>query len=293
MQIFKQVTANNINLERYPFMKELAMEAYLLENEEILNLDKSNFTEVEILDAEIALKEGSRNGDGRIDILSMYGGEYLAIVELKLNEINETHLIQLEYYLRQKDQILNKGEYWSNQDTLPKWIGILIGNTISTGLQQKIESGFLIDDHIPIAAITLNRFRSTDKKEIFVISDTYFKFNYSNKDYSKFIFQNQEYNKGRLVNAVLRSYLNDHPDITPSKLKERFPDTIQGSSFGVFLTLEEAEKIFQSSGHKRHYIKSEETIQLKDQTIATCTQWNPINIKRFIEAAAKLDLNVS
>jgi len=33
MKIFKQVTAKNIELKPYPFKKELAMEAYLIENE--------------------------------------------------------------------------------------------------------------------------------------------------------------------------------------------------------------------------------------------------------------------
>ena len=38
MEIFRQITANNIELKEYPFLKELAMEAYLIENEEIQNL---------------------------------------------------------------------------------------------------------------------------------------------------------------------------------------------------------------------------------------------------------------
>ncbi len=43
--MFKQITANNVLLEEYPFWKELAMEAYLMENEEILKLDKNNFSD--------------------------------------------------------------------------------------------------------------------------------------------------------------------------------------------------------------------------------------------------------
>lgn len=35
MEIFRQITANNIALKDYPFLKELAMEAYLMENEDI------------------------------------------------------------------------------------------------------------------------------------------------------------------------------------------------------------------------------------------------------------------
>ena len=43
MEIFRQITANNIELKEYPFLKELAMEAYLMENEDILKLDAEYF----------------------------------------------------------------------------------------------------------------------------------------------------------------------------------------------------------------------------------------------------------
>ena len=115
MKIFKQVTANNIELSPYPFKKELAMEAYLIENEEILALDNDNFTEVAVLDEEIALKKGRRDRDGRIDILTSYGAEYLSIIELKLNQIDESTLNQLESYLDQKEQILEIGKYWPEE----------------------------------------------------------------------------------------------------------------------------------------------------------------------------------
>lgn len=106
MEIFRQITANNIELKEYPFLKELAMEAYLIENEEILKLDNNNFNDVTVLDAEIALKSGRKtsNKDGRIDILAKYGMDYLAIVELKINEINQDTLNQLEDYLKEREQ---------------------------------------------------------------------------------------------------------------------------------------------------------------------------------------------
>lgn len=288
MEIFRQITANNIAMKSYPFWKELAMEAYLLENEDILNLDEQNFSDVTVVEAEIALKKGRKSGDGRIDILAKYGGEYLGIVELKLNEINQDSLGQLEDYLLVKDQILKLGEYW-NEESEPKWVGLLVGSSISPNLQEKLTNGYEFNG-IPIAGMTIKRFRS-EKNEIFVISDTFFKFGYTNKDYSKFLFSNQEYNKGRLVNAVVRSHVERNPEVTISQLKNDFPDSVQGS-FGVFDTTSKAEDIFQRWGHKRHYIKPEETIKLQDQTIATCTQWNPDNIQHFIARANKLGLNI-
>ncbi|TVZ55404.1 hypothetical protein OD91_0651 [Lutibacter sp. Hel_I_33_5] len=290
MKIFKQVTANNIGLTPYPFKKELAMEAYLIENEEILILDKDNFTEVAVLDEEIALKKGRRNRDGRIDILTSYGAEYLSIIELKLNQIDESTLNQLESYLDQKEQILEIGNYWE-ADVKPKWIGVMVGTSISADLQERLNKGYKYKDIIPIAGIVLNRYRSTDNN-IFVVSDTYFSYKYSEKDYSKFLYKNKVFNKARLVNEIVREYVDLNPTTTFSKLKEIFPKQIQGS-FGVFDKLSRAEEIYNNWGHKRHYIKSTETIHLADgEIIATCNQWNPHNTSDFIDNAKKLGYNI-
>lgn len=293
MKIFKQVTANNIELTPYPFKKELAMEAYLIENEDILTLDNENFTEVAVLDEEIALKNGRRDRNGRIDILASYGAEYLSIIELKLNTIDDSTLIQLESYLDQKEQILDIGndqeQYW-DQTEKPKWIGVVVGSSISPELQEKLNNGYKYKD-IPIAGIVLNRFRSSDGN-IFVISDTYFSFNYSAKDFSKFVFKNKLFNKAQLVNEIVRNYIENNPSITFAKLKEVFPNQIQGS-YGVFDKLSRANEIYYSGGRKRHYIKPTETMNLVDsEKIATCNQWNPHNISAFIKNAIKLGYNI-
>tara|TARA_B110000046_G_C12952030_1_gene380586 strand:+ start:20 stop:898 length:879 start_codon:yes stop_codon:yes gene_type:complete len=289
MKIFKQVTANNIELKPYPFKKELAMEAYLIENEEILALDNDNFNEVAVLDEEIALKKGRRDRDGRIDILSSYGAEYLSIIELKLNQIDNQTLDQLEGYLDQKDQILKTGNYWDD-GVDPKWIGVVVGTSISAELQNKLTKGYLYND-IPIAGIVLNRYRGVDNN-IFVVSDTYFNFKYSSKDYSKFLYNNKEFNKARLVNEVVREFIENNPNINFTQLKEKFPKQIQGS-YGVFDKFSRAEEIYTNGGRKRYYIKPSETINLIDgEIIATCTQWNPINIAEFIKVANGLGLKI-
>lgn len=289
MKIFKQVTANNISLKPYRFMRELAMEAYLLENEDILALDDENFNDVSVLDAEIALKKGRRDRNGRIDILALYGGEYLSIVELKISEINQDSLSQLQEYLDQRIQILSIGDskYWK-EEIPPKWIGVLVGSSIESGLQKKLSEGYRYNE-IPIAGIVLNRYRG-EQGNIFVISDTYFNYSYSSKDYSKFEFNNVIYNKARLVNAVLRHYVDVNPETTLSDLQKLFPKDIQGS-FGVFDKISIAEDIYDRWGHKRFYIKLEEVINLGDnQVIATCTQWNPHNLSKFITTANDLGL---
>jgi len=282
MEIFRQITANNIELKDYPFLKELAMEAYLMENEDILKLDTDNFAEITVLDAEIALKSGRRtsNRDGRIDILAKYGVDYLAIVELKVEKINDDTLNQLNDYLNEKEQILIKHpEFWTENEK-PKWIGVLVGTSISPELQRKLQDGFVTESGIPIAGLIIRRFRSK-RGEIFVVTDTFFKYNYTNRDFSKFDFKGITYNKARLVNKVLKIIIESNPNITYAELERLIPQNLQGS-IGVFTTSENAQEIFDRTGHKRYYLKSEELIELSDSTIATSTQWGIGNIEPFV-----------
>lgn len=123
--------------------------------------------------------------------------------------------------------------------------------------------------------MTIKRFRS-ENGEILVVTDTYFKFGYTKKDYSKFLFRGNEYNKGRLVNAVVKYHVEHHPDITFSELKKVFPDSIQGSNFGVFDLTSKTKDIYDRWGHKRHYIKPDEIISLSDEDISTC-----LNCQKF------------
>lgn len=291
MEIFKQITANGIILNEYPFIKELAMEAYLLENGDILKLDKTNFDNVSVIDEEIALKQGRKCGDGRIDMLVKYSDEFLGIVELKLNEINEESLSQLENYLDQRSQILEmNSNYWESASE-PKWIGILVGNEISSSLREKLLNGYVYNEIIPIAGMTIRRFRSPNN-EIFVVTDTFFKFKYGNKDYSKFRFNGNSYNKGRLVNAVIKKLIEDRPQITFPELKQIFPDKIQGS-MGVFDLKEKAEEIYERTNRIRYYIKPDEVIQLADNVIiSTSNQWGTDNIKTFIDKAKQENYNI-
>ena len=100
MQIFTHLTANDVQLQPFPFHRELSMEAYLIENEGVLALDRDTFSDVEIIETELTLKQGRKTTDGRIDILATYSQEYIAIVELKLGELKDIHLEQLQDYLK-------------------------------------------------------------------------------------------------------------------------------------------------------------------------------------------------
>jgi hypothetical protein len=212
------------------------------------------------------------------------------LVELKINEINEQSLGQLEDYLKEREQILIKHpEFWSEVESEPNWIGVLVGSSISPELQRKLQDGYLTASGIPIAGMILRRFRSL-KNEVFVITDTFFNYAYTSRDFSKFKFKGEIYNKGRLVNKVIKTYTEENPTTSYAELEKAFPQAIQGIN-GVFDTKEKAQEIYDRTGHKRHYLKSSELIKLSDAVIAASNQWGLKNITHFINHINDLNNN--
>jgi hypothetical protein len=293
MRIHTHMTANEEALEPFPFKRELSMESYLVENPSILSLDNDNYSDVTIVQEELTLKQGrsSKDTDGRIDILLTYSSETIGIVELKLGEIGDEHLLQLEDYLKQKDQIFEK-ELPEIIDLSaspnPKWIGIIVGSSISSSLAEKITSGYNIGG-IPVAALTIQRFKSS-LGNIFVSTNVVFK--PSTKDNTKYRFSNKSYGKGRLVQAVVQQYCEDNPETSFSHLVKLFPDNLQGTS-GVVRSRVVAEEIAANTGRARHFIKPTDFVEIDDETIAVSSQWGIGNIDKFISAAIKLGYQIT
>ncbi|MEM8721465.1 MAG: hypothetical protein AAGE84_19595 [Cyanobacteria bacterium P01_G01_bin.39] len=266
------------------------MESYLIENEGVLALDNDLFADVEIIEAELTLKEGrkSQETDGRIDILASYSQEYLAVVELKLGQLEKSHLSQLEDYLNSRDNLVTTyadliGDHLSDR---PKWLGVLVGASINQELAEKINNGYRINDDIPVAALTLQRYRGNDG-QVYVVTETFFNSSQSKKDTRKYIFNGLELGKSKLVLEVIKYHVATHPGITFNQLASHFPLNIQGK-IGTFTTIEKANEIYSRTGHKRHYLKPEEQLKLDDYTIAVSNQWGIGNISRFIHQAQQL-----
>jgi hypothetical protein len=287
MQVFRHFTANDVQLEPFPFKRELSMEAYIVENERVLGLDSDIFSNVEIIETELTLKDGrkSKDTDGRIDILATYSEEYIAVVELKLGQLAETHLKQLEDYLKQTNQILISYPNILNKELVsaPKWIGVLVGSSIDSELAKKIQNGYLTGDGILIAALTIQRFRSAEGN-VYVTTDTYFNGANITKDTSKYIFDGAVLGKSRLVLAIIKRHVESHPTITHAELEKMFPKSCQGS-WGVFSLSEVANEILTRSGRKRHFLEPNERVQLSDCSIAVSNQWGIRNIDKFISQA--------
>ncbi len=294
MKLFKHLTANDIKLSRFDFKRELSMEAYLIENSDILILDDDIFSEVEIIDDELPIKKGRKTTDGRIDLLALYNENTYGIIELKKDELSDAHLDQLTDYMKEKEQIFEIIKQKNNPETKEeiKWIGILVGTSITDKLKTKIEAGHVIDDSIPVAALVINRYRGEDN-QIYVLTETFFK-NISKKyDRTKYMFLGQIYGKNRLVLAVIKKFIEDNPNISYSELKNIFPNKIQGSQYGVFTNIDDANSIINKTQHKRHFVKSNEVITLKDNTIiAVCTQWGIQKIGKFLEKAKELNYKI-
>jgi hypothetical protein len=295
MQIFRHFTANDVQLEAFPFKRELSMEAYLVENEGVLSLDCDTFSNVEIIETELALKQGrkSKDTDGRIDILATYSQEYIAIVELKLGQLERSHLEQLEDYLSTgRDQILLQYPDILDKDLIasPKWIGVLIGSSIEAELASQLVNGYSTTSGVQIAALTIQRFRSKEGN-VYVTTDTYFGGKASSKDTSKYIFNGIKLGKGRLVLDVIKQYIATNQDTTYAELEKIFPKNCQGSR-GVFSTTEIANEKYSTSGRKRHFLEPQELIKLSDCTIAVSSQWGIKNIGKFIKRAKEVGFTI-
>lgn len=130
---------------------------------------------------------------------------------------------------------------------VPKWIGVLVGSSIAPELANRINDGYTTPDGIPIAALTIQRFRGGNGG-VYVVTDLFFKNISSTKDTTKYEFEGKSLGKGRLALAVIKRYVEDHSSVTYAELGRIFPRIIQGSS-GVFTTLENAENIYANTSY--------------------------------------------
>lgn len=290
MQLYRHLTANHVSLKAMPFFRELSMEAYLIENPDVLALDEEDLSSVSIEEAEVVIpgSRKARQADGRIDLIAVYGDSTIGILELKLGELRQSHLDQLADYIATLSGDKERLRKLIDAEE-PKLLGVLVGSSITSELRAKIEQGCLIADEIPIAALTLTRYKGDDNN-VYVVTDTFF-FNSSRKfDRTKYSFNCETLGKGRLVLAAIRQYVSERGPLMFDELEKAFPKRVQGSS-GCFATVEKAQKI-QYEDRKRHFLEPDEVIELSDGKVAVSNQWGKTSIPRFLETARKLGLKI-
>ena len=110
------------------------------------------------------------------------------------------------------------------------------------------------------------------------------------RDTSKYTFKGKAFAKGRLVHAVVQDFVEKNPNTTFDDLKKAFPDEWHADkpnqrNRAVFVRLSDAEQLFKDKGHRRHFFKEGEVIQLSDEIIAVSNQWGIGNIGNFVDGA--------
>ena len=302
MFLTKTFTAGNETYEQFPFLGELIMEAFLIENPNALNLGSEEFEEARILGHEIQLDGGSRRKDGRIDILASYANR-IAIIELKKGQVDEKAKEQLNRYLQAREQlaqlrlpsltgddkdktlaeVFGRGDYNNIE-----WIGILAGTSVEPSLALKMREGMVNndEDQIPIGAIAINRFKG-EKNRIYTITDTYFPQRIKGRDYTKYDVElggktiRTSLPKNRLALELVKLYVDQSKEpLTGKNLEEKFDKNLQGTI--TVMPFDEAKD-------GRSFKKDEEKIRLSNQEVyCVSNQWGKDNIENMISKAKEL-----
>ncbi len=105
-------------------------------------------------------------------------------------------------------------------------------------------------------------------------------------DRTKYVFNGQIFGKNRLVQAVVKTYVNQHPNISLTELQMIFYKELQGS-IGVVYEIEKA-KMRGPDYVNRFFIKNNDVIHLRDANVYVCNQWGISNIDNFLKKARSI-----
>ena len=292
MNLVTKATLNSSKLEPFPFEKELAMESFLVENSEILDFQDADFSIPEHIEYECHLKDGrcsqGKKKNGRLDIVVNYNNTTLAIVELKLEEINDMSKEQINDYLRNlsKEELERLNEMVGLPVDNQQVVGILAAQNIAIPIKQKMLEKLPMSNsvvgEIPVFGMEIRRFKRN--ADVFVFTDIY-RPSKLGKDYTKYKWNGKVYAKNQLVLAVVKDYASRKAVANLDKLKEAFPKNLTGKIFEVVTTLQEAN----AKDARRWYVQPENQIQVGDDIVVVCNQWNKNNIKTFISHVKGLD----
>ncbi|MUK64470.1 McrB family protein [Aliivibrio fischeri] len=109
------------------------------------------------------------------------------------------------------------------------------------------------------------------------------------RDNTKYKFEESVYGKGRLVHAVVATYIERY-DATLAQLEQIFPGALQNKNGNVFITQQEYdERLSKSSDvENRFYNKTEDRLLTHDGiTIYVSNQWGVGNVEGFYQQAIK------
>ena len=111
------------------------------------------------------------------------------------------------------------------------------------------------------------------------------------RDTTRYAFNGGVYTKKALVYAVVKNYVDAHPNITRGDLKRVFDKSLQGS-LGVVEDMEFAKRRGDAEYRVRFFTDEKEILHLTDGDMVVCTQWGIMNIPRFLAVAEQLGYQI-
>ena len=115
------------------------------------------------------------------------------------------------------------------------------------------------------------------------------------KDTSRYKFMGNTYGKGKLVLAVVKKYVDDHPSDTFKDLQTAFPDKLQGGKGVVRLDSSVSPTDKGIGGKKRYFVKASDIIVLPSsgEKVLVSIDWGIGNIENFIQQAESLGYSIT
>lgn len=221
-KLFKQIAADNIVLSEMKFIRELNMEAFIIENPQLLSTDE--YSNVDIIQYQLPIKSGrkSKGTDGRIDLLASIDDEFIAIIELKNGMIKDNHINQLNDYMSEfssKKESIKKELSEQYEIKGHKLLGIIVGTDIFPDIKSELIKGKFFNGDIPIIGMTINRYSTEDNKEVYILSET---FAPPKSKFSRIRFNNWSEFKDFQIdeNKVQKSVLNIAKELQDKAIKE-------------------------------------------------------------------------
>ena len=296
MTIFKQIALNGSLLKEVPFQREFELQGYLMAHPEVLSLVEHN--DDFKVSGLIGVERNTGCG-GRIDMLIEYGLGKIAIVELKRGEVVMDDYDQLKGYLKDVSKV--KGwkalqDYKKENEDFDELVskcnmfGVLVGRSISSKVMEELKKP---KTRRPIInGLTLRRYKTDDNEYLMTEMIS----NFSAKDYQKYLVTGEgPFGKGRMVLAAIKEFVAKNNTVSYADLTSKFPAALRGTKgkWGCVSLLDEARRLAERTGRKRHFLDEEDVITLKNGTrVVVSSQWGIGNIDVFIKRATGLGVKI-
>jgi hypothetical protein len=213
--------------------------------------------------------------DGRMDLLVDYDN-FIAVVELKNEELTKSHLQQLLSYVHGKFSI---EDLPARKKHITK--GVLVGTSADCELLVELKK----EKKSEIAIVTLNRYKNGHEGQLYDIVNTLFPF--SIRDYTKYVIEGDStpYPKSRIVYACVKDFLNKNPSSSYSLLEKKVD--VKKTAVPVLLNTEFL------SGHTYEWAYVKNPISVGDISFVVRDWWDISEKEQYLQIARNLDCKIS